>query len=77
MKIAVIGTGYVGLVTGTCFAEMGNQVWCVDVDTAKIEQLKNGRIPIYEPGLTDPGNKKYNAGTLVFYDRTGGSACCL
>lgn len=51
MKIAVIGTGYVGLVTGTCFAETGNDVVCVDIDTRKVEKLSNGQITIYEPGL--------------------------
>ncbi|WP_407522486.1 UDP-glucose/GDP-mannose dehydrogenase family protein [Lacibacter sp. MH-610] len=51
MKIAVVGTGYVGLVTGTCFAETGNQVTCVDIDTKKVEKLSNGQITIYEPGL--------------------------
>ncbi|MFM7148229.1 MAG: 2-dehydropantoate 2-reductase N-terminal domain-containing protein, partial [Gemmataceae bacterium] len=53
MKIAVIGTGYVGLVTGTCFAESGNEVWCIDKDQAKIQLLNQGGIPIYEPGLAD------------------------
>ncbi len=53
MKIAVIGTGYVGLVTGTCLAESGNDVVCVDKVAAKIEALNQGRIPIYEPGLTE------------------------
>ena len=51
MKIAVIGTGYVGLVTGTCFAETGNYVTCVDIDEKKVNKLRNGEITIYEPGL--------------------------
>ena len=51
MKIAVIGTGYVGLVTGTCLAETGNRVICMDVDEKKVEMMKRGEVPIYEPGL--------------------------
>src|SRR5215469_14481780 len=51
MKIAVVGTGYVGLVTGTCFAETGNDVFCVDIDAAKVQKLTEGQITIYEPGL--------------------------
>ncbi len=66
MKVAVIGTGYVGLVTGTCFANMGNTVWCVDVDEKKIENLKNGVITIFEPGLTEMVLTNHKQGNLNF-----------
>jgi len=66
MKIAVIGSGYVGLVSGTCFAEMGNQVTCVDIDQAKIDKLHKGNIPIYEPGLTPMVLKNIEKKSLFF-----------
>ncbi len=66
MKIAVVGTGYVGLVTGTCFAETGNQVICVDIDSEKIEKMKNGEVPIYEPHLDVIFERSIKQGRLHF-----------
>ena len=66
MKIAVIGTGYVGLVSGTCFAETGNQVTCVDIDKAKVEKLSSGQITIYEPGLEKLFERNIKEGRLKF-----------
>ena len=66
MKISVIGTGYVGLVTGTCFAETGNHVVCVDIDAAKVARMQNGEIPIYEPGLETIFHRNIKQGNLTF-----------
>lgn len=66
MNIAIVGTGYVGLVSGTCFAEMGSQVTCIDVDEKKISQLLAGEMPIYEPGLEDLVKRNVNSGRLKF-----------
>mgnify|MGYP003891765923 CR=1 FL=1 len=66
MKIAVIGTGYVGLVTGSCLANFGNEVLCVDVDKEKVESLNAGKVPFFEPGLGDLLSPNLSAGRLAF-----------
>ena len=66
MKISIVGTGYVGLVSGTCFAEMGNNVMCVDIDEKKVESLTNGKLTIFEPGLEVFFERNLNRGRLNF-----------
>ncbi|MGE4601654.1 MAG: 2-dehydropantoate 2-reductase N-terminal domain-containing protein, partial [Planctomycetota bacterium] len=66
MRITVVGTGYVGLVTGTCFAESGNKVICVDREASKVQRLQAGEIPIYEPGLEELVERNSTAGRLSF-----------
>ena len=71
MNLAIVGSGYVGLVTGTCFAEVGHRVICVDNDIKKVHQLQDGKIPIYEPGLADLVKKNVAAGRLSFTAEIG------
>jgi UDPglucose 6-dehydrogenase len=71
MKIAVVGSGYVGLVLGACLAETGNDVTCVDKDEAKVRMLRRGRVPIYEPGLTELVQRNKSEGRLVFTTQLG------
>jgi len=66
MQVVIIGAGYVGLVSGSCFAEFGANVVCVDLDATKIERLNNGEIPIYEPGLDQLAASNAKAGRLSF-----------
>ena len=66
MNIAVVGTGYVGLVSGTCFAESGNEVICVDINRERVAQLQAGKVPIYEPGLEELVRRNVKEGRLSF-----------
>jgi UDPglucose 6-dehydrogenase len=69
MRVAVIGTGYVGLVTGTCFSEMGNDVVCVDIDKNKVTKMRKGQVPIYEPGLKELFKRNIDEGRLRFTEK--------
>ncbi len=71
MKISIVGTGYVGLVTGTCFSEVGIDVHCVDIDKSKVDKLNQGIIPIYEPGLEEMVERNVAKKRLFFYNRFG------
>ena len=73
MRVAMIGTGYVGLVSGACFADFGHEVTCVDKDKAKIAALRRGEVPIYEPGLDDLVAANARAGRLKFTDDLAGA----
>src|SRR5579863_4448820 len=71
MNLAIIGAGYVGLVTGTCFAESGNEVTCVDIDRARIESLRGGEVPFYEPGLAELVKRNVKEARLTFETEVG------
>lgn len=77
MKICVVGTGYVGLVTGTCFAEKGHDVRCMDIDAGRVEKLKNGECPIYEPGLGEMLRRNLNCGRLSFTTEMDAALCFI
>ena len=68
MELTIFGTGYVGLVTGACLADVGHRVLCMDIDAAKVSLLKRGEIPLYEPGLEDIVKRNLETGNLVFSD---------
>src|SRR6266403_2914376 len=82
MKLCVVGTGYVGLVAGTCFAESGKDVMCIDIDQKKVADLQNGKIPIYEPGLEELIRRNTANGRLRFTSDLGAAVkerlvCCI